>query len=274
MGIKIVAPEIAVLTENIRAAEELLGRPEPILKAFGVVTLSWIGLNFREGGRPKWRPLTDWTLAGRREGRGKPGSRAASQSAQPLQNNGYLRNSFDFQIGGRQTTIFSNSPVAHFHEFGTKGPYEIKPKHAKALALPFLDRHTEGPRKGKVKGQYSLEGLGRSKPTGRGGFYLDKNATKHRAHAWRAGKTVSPYKEIDFRLRVIHPGIPARPMLPRDEQIIPQLNMAAKRLIGLTLQYGGGGADTVLDRSHATHRRTMAAQLDAIARRITDEMMK
>lgn len=235
MSIAATVPDLGDLARRIRSAEELLGRPDPILKAFGVVTLGWIGQTFRVGGRPKWKPLTDWTLAGRREGRGKPGSRAASMSAQPLQNNGNLRNSFDFQISGRSTTIFSNNPVAHFHEFGTKGPYEIKPKNAKALALPFLDRHKTGPRAGKVKGQYSLAGLGRSKPNGRGGYILDRNAIKHHAHAQRAGKSVSPYKEVYLLLKVIHPGISARPMLPTDEQILPALDAAAKRLIFLSM---------------------------------------
>ncbi len=227
-------PNLPELTARVRAAEELFKRPDPILKAFGVTVLGWIGDTFREGGRPKWKPLAESTLAGRREApktkrtpRGGGGSLGTA-----LQDTGALRRSFDFRITDRRCTVFSDNPVAIFHEFGTatyrgRPPYVIRPVHAKALALPML---TKDSATGRVKGQKSFRGFARATPTGRGSYLLPKNA-RHP----RAGKVAVPYNAIMFRKEVHHPGVAPRPMLPTNEQIVPALSSAANRIILLAL---------------------------------------
>ena len=212
------------LIQTVRQAEQVVGRPEPIAKAFGVTVLGWIGQTFRQGGRPAWAPLKPWTLAGRRQGRG-------AGSAQPLQNTGALRNSFDFTVAGPRCTVFSTNPVAVFQEFGTRGPYEIRAKPGHALALPALALGG-----GKNQRPTVLAGLGRSKATGRGSFLFSPGGTKRvpARLAGRVGQAVVPYKQAIFVQKVTHPGLPARRMLPLPEQIGPALQAAAERLIALT----------------------------------------
>ena len=214
------------LTERIAEAERLFGRPEPILKAFGVTVLGWIGDTFRAQGRPGWTPLRPRTLAARRQGKG-------AGSGRILQNTGKLRSSFDYRLtGDRRVTVFSSDPVAIFHEFGTKGPYIIRAKPGHFLALPGLEDRGDGT--GRIKGQKSLSGFGRGRSTGRGSFALPANAPHP-----RAGKTAAPYKNVTFRQQVTHPGLPARPMLPTPEQITPKLTEAAQKLIHLALTRHG-----------------------------------
>ena len=203
MIVTLTAPDLAAVTARIARAEELFKRPEPLLKVWGVSVLALIGQNFRVGGHPRWAPLKPSTLAARRQGKGKGGGK-------PLENTGALRQSFDFRTGARQVTVFTNNPVAAFHEFGTHGPYEIRAKHGKALAIP-TDPMT-------------LSGLGRSTPTGRGSFTLAASGQKiPKRLAGRVGKTVVPFKSVIFRQKVTHPGLPARPMLPTPEQLVPAL---------------------------------------------------
>lgn len=219
-AIAVITPDLQPIVRRIARAEKLLGSPTPILKAFGVVTLGWIGQTFALGGRPAWKPLTPWTLAGRRQGKGK------SQSAKPLENNGVLRQSFDYRTEERSCVVFSNNPVAVFQQYGTRGPYEIRAKAGKALALPMMG----------LGGQRSLAGLGRSTPTGGGGFLVQagKNApTRVKA---RQGKRIVPFKNVSFFMHVTHPGLVPRPMLPTQAQAIVFLDAAAKRLIDLALE--------------------------------------
>lgn len=205
MKVTLTAPDLAALTARIQRAQDLFKRPEPLLKVWGVSVLGLIGQNFREGGRPRWAPLKPSTLAARRQGKGK-----GKGSGKPLENTGALRQSFDFRTGARQVTVFTNNPVAAFHEFGTRGPYEIRATHGKALAIPT--------------GAMTLSGLGRSTPTGRGSFTLAASGQKMpKRFAGRVGKTVVPFKSVIFRQKVTHPGLPARPMLPTPEQLVPAL---------------------------------------------------
>src|SRR2546422_6794655 len=155
MAVEFTVPDAQLrrLGEQLVQAERIIGTAEPLLKRFGVTILKEIDTNFRVGGRPAWKPLAAWTQAARRGGKG----------GQILQNTGKLAKSFDFVTEPHKLTVFSRSPLAIFHEIGTKGPYEIRPKHGKALALPA--------------GPYSLRGLGRARATGRGSFIVGKGAT-------------------------------------------------------------------------------------------------
>ena len=214
-------PSFDDLTSRIRQAEELFGSPTPLLKAFGITVLAEVARIFREGGRPAWKPLQPRTLAGKRQGK-----RKGASTALPLQG---LRSTFDFAVTGRDVKVFSTSPVAAFHEFGTKGPYVIAAKHAKALALPALGDQLTG----KGAGHFTLAGLGRSKPTGRGSFVFRPTPGKQVPTRFRGreGKPVVPFRGIDFRKSVVHPGLPERRMFPTEEQVTPKLIQAATGLI-------------------------------------------
>lgn len=233
MSVAVVTPDLKPIAESIGRAEKLLGSPTPLLKAFGVATIGWIGLTFREGGRPKWKPLTPWTMAGRREGKG-------GGSAQVLQNNGALRNSFDFRVTDRAAVVYSDNFVAPFHQYGTKGPYKITAKNGKALALPMMAGRADG--SGRIAGQKSLAGLGRSKAKGNGGYYVTQAGRSAPARVKaREGKSIAPYKNVTFRQSVTHPGLVPRPMLPTDAQILPILDFQAKRLINMALNRKDNG---------------------------------
>jgi hypothetical protein len=203
------------LARNVAQAEKLLGSPAPILKAFGVVGLREVDLNFRAQGRPRWEPLKPSTTAAARGPRGKRGPQALSG----------FRGTFDSSISGRTVAIFSRDPRTLFHEKGTKGPYEIRAKNAKALALPFLPgrdggKGTSG--SGKA-GKRSLAGLGRARRSGTG-FVLPGGSRK-------VGTT-----NVAFYAKVTHPGLPARPMLPTTDQIVPRLKAAAIAIVTAALK--------------------------------------
>lgn len=224
-GVRVVTPDLRQVAARIEAAERVLGSPEPLLKAFGVATVGWIGQTFRVQGRPAWKPLTTWTLAGRREGKG-------SRSPQVLANTGKLRNSFDYRTTARACIVFTPNPVAVFHQFGTRGPYIIRAKPGKRLALPALGFRDDG----RVSGQYTKAGLGRSRATKQGSFLVTTPGRNAPARVTaRTGKTIAPYRNVIFRQQVTHPGLPARPMLPTAEQILPTLHRIATGIVDRAL---------------------------------------
>jgi hypothetical protein len=133
--------------------------------------------------------------------------------------------------------------VDHFaakwqHE-GTPGPYPIRPKVAKALALPWfkgLASTIAAPHVGRGEGHFSLAGLGRSRPTGRGGFVF-RPAPGQRISprlAGRIGRTVQARKSLVFFGGVMHPGLPPRPLFPSDQAIYASLGDAARAYLRLT----------------------------------------
>lgn len=203
---------LSALSASVAQAEKLLGSPRPILKAFGVVALREVDLNFRAGGRPRWEPLRPSTIAAARQGK-----RPAGRGPQPLSG---FRNTFDTSIADRTVAVFSRDPNTLFHEKGTRGPYEIRPKHAKALALPFLPGRDAGKgTSGTGKpGRFSLSGLGRSRRS-RGGFVTP------------GGRRKVATTNVAFYAKVIHPGLPARPMLPTADQLVPRLEAAATAIL-------------------------------------------
>lgn len=91
-----------------------------------------VDLNFANEGRPdKWTPLRPGTIEARK-GDGK--------SDKILQDTGKLKQSWQrgaegniFQLSPVMVDIGTNIEYAHFHQDGTKGPYRIAAKNAKAL---------------------------------------------------------------------------------------------------------------------------------------------
>ena len=98
---------------------------DELLTAIGLRQLRWIQQNFEQGGGmqfPKWRPLADNTVVGRRLG-----------SAAILQDTGRLKQSFQIlRKGAEEIQVGTRSQVAPYHEYGTR-PYVIRPRRAKIL---------------------------------------------------------------------------------------------------------------------------------------------
>jgi len=182
--------------------EQLTGSPRPVLKVMALRVLREVDEIFRAQGKPAWKPLQPSTIAAKR---------APTNKSRGVQALAGLRATFDYRItGDRSATVFSRDPRAIFHEFGTKGPYPIVARNAKALALPFLAGRDSGlgtAGTGK-SGRFSLSGLGASRRNTRGSFQTP------------AGPTRVAYSNVSFRKRVMHPGLPVRRMLPTAEQAI------------------------------------------------------
>lgn len=219
MEIRLATPgNLDRVTAALQSVTQQLGSPRGLLKAFGITVRREIDLIFREGGRPQWKPLAPWTLAGKRQGK-----RKGSFAILPLQS---LRTQFVTRVEDRAVTVTQTNPVALFQHFGTRGPYPIRPKNAKALALP----NPEG------GGAFSLAGLGRSRRRPTGGGFTFKAAAGQRVpgrFAGRQGKAVQPRKSIVFFAGVMHPGLVPRPIFPTDAQIIPRLEAAAEAFLAL-----------------------------------------
>lgn len=203
MAVGIRSPDLRDLAARLKESEAFFKSPTPLLKAWGVTVLGEIDRNFQAGGRPAWKPLAASTIAARRQGKG-------GGSAQPLQDTGALRKSFDYSVAGRTLTVFSNAVTAVFAEFGTRA-HAIVAKTAQALAIPT--------------GAFTLAGLGGSRATGRGSFIFTPKAGQKipKRLRGRVGKAVAPFKGVIFRKRVNHPGTVPRPVLPTPEQIVPKL---------------------------------------------------
>ena len=196
---RVYSPDIVRVTGELERAVAALKNPTPLLKAFGVVGLGQVQRNFRDGGRPTWKPLKPRTIAARRAGKG-------SGSAQPLRNTGALQRSWDARLHDRSVEIFSDSPVAIYHEQGTKGPYVIKPKRRKVLAFPTGPTTFAGTTIASVRGE-------------------------RRIVSRKAGTPVLAAKGVAFATQVIHPGLPVRRMTPTEEQLRPGLEAAARHFL-------------------------------------------
>ena len=210
MGITVNTQDLSSLNGVINQAIQELGSPEPLLKVWAVVLQRDHLLRFQQGGTPQWKPLAPSTQAGKRKGGG----------GLPLQS---LRSDFDVTIdpGNASVTLGTNNPIALFHQDGTKGPYKIEPKSpGGVLALPFFPERDAGKGSsgsGKA-GRFSLKGLGGAKAKKGGGFK-------------KGGKTVRPFSNLAFYRFVMHPGLPARPMLPTVEHIEPLLLASAEAFL-------------------------------------------
>ena len=127
---------------------------DALLSGIGKRFLTWINLNFRQGGiEEKWRPISLNTIAARRAGKGPGmnmkmrgaggqmmnrrvvGIHAMSANIQPLRDTGRLANSFIDKIEGNAVVIGTDIPYAKFHEKGVPPFGPIVPKRGKVLAF-------------------------------------------------------------------------------------------------------------------------------------------
>ena len=112
-------------------------------------------------------------------------------------------------------------------EFGTRGPYEIRPRTAKALKLPFL-----------ISGGYE--------PVKRGfmGVAMTKSGRRTgRIKGSTAGaNTQTAFKGVSFRTKVIHPGLPVRRMFPTPEQLVPILDRVTAAILKRAVEQRGVAA--------------------------------
>jgi len=120
------------------------------------------------------------------------------KSNKPLLNTGLMRASFTSRATSLDVRVGSPLFYAAFHEEGTS-PYVITPKNAKVLAFPVASGGSQ------VKASFS--------------------STTTRA-TFRKGQ------RLGFARRVNHPGLPARPMLPR--QGMPTIET---RLLNTTINF-------------------------------------
>lgn len=179
-------------------------------RRFGIQAMKWIDENFRsEGGNLEdgaWKELSENTIAGR-----------IKRSNKILQNSGLLRTTFNFAETSTEVRVGSPSKVALWHEGGTAGPYPIVPRNAKALAFPMAAGNRRLTKVGRAFAQ-------RSARMGSGKFKVGQN--------------------VAFATKVMHPGLVARRMLPRENEILPRLIRTAENWAA---GVGVGGAAVTAD---------------------------
>jgi len=114
-GIKVKVNAVKLGRKLDRLKEPLRART-PMLEAIGREGVEWVKENFARRGAMRqpggWVPL-------------RPNTVASKGHSFPLLNTGSLALSFRYTIFGATVRIRSDSPVAGFHEFGTRGPYDI-----------------------------------------------------------------------------------------------------------------------------------------------------
>lgn len=133
LGIKVKVSAVK-LGRKLDKLKRPLANRTPMLKAIGEAGTEWILENFAKRGRLRmpggWKPL-------------RPNTIAAKGYDQPLVTYGDLALSFYYTIAQGQVRLRSDSPIARFHEFGTKGPYDI-PKNPPMPAGKYLAFMTTG----------------------------------------------------------------------------------------------------------------------------------
>jgi phage gpG-like protein len=168
---------------------------------FAILAHNWVMRNFAsEGGL-----VGGWKPLSPNTLAGRSGG-----SGRVLQDNGILRGSFLPRWNSIEASVGSDLEIAKYHEYGTKGPYPI-------------------PKEPRPKGKW----LRFKMATSTGVF------TKTTA----AGKTysiASAKGDFVFAKQVMHPGLPARRMLPKtdDPVLLPKLLKAANNYV---MQQGEGG---------------------------------
>lgn len=120
------------------------------------------------------------------------------KQARILQNTGILKQSFTSKVETDQVKIGSPLKIAGYHHFGGEESYIIRPKSAKALFIP------------------SEKGL----------VVLGAKAKKSAKFGRRKGITGI------FRTKVVHPPLPARPILPGDRVQTEIVNKVVTSYLG------------------------------------------
>lgn len=113
------------LNNRVRRMVGLETRVTPMMEEIGVALLDWVEENFEtqgagNGGWPKLAPNTI----------------AAKGHSRILYRTGDYKDSFKVRVlPGARVQVYSDSPVAAFHEFGTRGPYRIAAVNANFLVF-------------------------------------------------------------------------------------------------------------------------------------------
>ena len=123
----------ATLEYDNSAAQDLLGRLQeklgdlkPALQDIGEYLIIAHNQRFKDQVAPDgtpWAPLSPSYQRNKTKNKNRI-----------LVFNGYLENSYRYQVGNNELDFGTNDPNAAHHHFGTK-PYTIKPKTKKALAF-------------------------------------------------------------------------------------------------------------------------------------------
>jgi phage gpG-like protein len=170
------------VTRQIRHAINGVKKRVTLYRRIGTALVAWIDRNFMdEGTEQRWEPLAAGTLFARRKG---------GVGAKILQNNGLLRASHTYEASAGKVVVgFPNNRIAEYHHWGTPGPYEIRPRNAKALMF-FAPPGTGG--------------------AGRTTIIKRKKGAPKVGLANKSGSKQS----VIFATHVMHPGLKARPLLP------------------------------------------------------------
>ena len=166
-------------------AQAIGGNRAELHMRYGIQAMNWIDRNFRaQGGLLATGP---WAKL-------RPNTIAGRRknTSLVLQDSGQMRQSYQMNFDSQKAVVGSADPKALWHGKGTK-PYTIRPKTAKALAFPVA----EGGRAVTVA--------------------VRLQSARHGTGKYRKGQ------KLAFAQEVHHPGLPARRMLPTEQELLPQL---------------------------------------------------
>lgn len=187
ISLKGLQQTVARLQALTISGQDAGGSKTELHRRYGIQAMKWIDENFRQQGGlledGPWQELSENTIAGRRKG-----------SSLILQNTGAkLRPSFNFQHTSTEVRIGSPEKIALWHNEGTDGPYEIRPRFKKALAFAVAQGGTKITRKVARK----------SARFGTGHLRVNQNGIVVKS--------------------VMHPGLVKRRMLPNENELLPRL---------------------------------------------------
>lgn len=164
----------------IRSYMAETGNRQKMHDRIGIIVVGWVDKNFKAQGLEKpWAPLRPSTMFAKR---------MAGVGAKALEG---LRSWVTHRASAKNVVIgFPSESPAKYHHYGTKGPYEIRPRNKKALRFlmpPFSSIATR-----QMRTVLSPRPAGMSKV----------GMVKENKQSWL------------FTQVVHHPGLPARPLLP------------------------------------------------------------
>lgn len=158
---------------------------------FAIIAINWITRNFREEGALSGTPWKKLSL--------NTLANRRTGAGRILQDTGLLRASFNVpKWNENEAKVGSPLEIAKYHEYGTKGPYPIEAKNAKVLRFKRATQVA-------VVTKRLASGRSITLPKASGGYVFYK--------------------------RVMHPGLAARPMLPEEKDILPDMMRAVLNYI-------------------------------------------
>lgn len=152
------AQVLALIEDIIRAAGDM----KPVWRDFGGRMVGSVRDNFLAGGRPApWAPLklagvmswalnrSSWRRAKTRRGtatnqRLTSYGQGAVRGRKPLIDTSRGMNSVHWKLIANGVAVGTNVGYLVFHQFGTKGPYPIRPRNKRALWWPGLPHPVAG----------------------------------------------------------------------------------------------------------------------------------